>query len=132
MKKQEIIPGLRITFLLHAVIGSLVGFQHLLAPRLWTDLAGLQIAETVTWRLIGAALIGFALGSWLAYRETDWDRVQIVVIMQIAWSVLGALVIAWGIVLESLPPLEWLNATLLVVFALAFAFWGTRMVAAQG
>jgi hypothetical protein len=58
--------GLRITFLAHFVIGGLVGIQHLLAPRLWTDLGGMDIAETVTWRLIGAALLAFAAGSRMA------------------------------------------------------------------
>jgi hypothetical protein len=121
MQQQKITSGLKTTFLIHAIISGLVGLQHLIAPRIWTDLAGMQIAETVTWRLIGAALLGFALSSWLAYRAGTWSRVRIVVLMEILWSTLGALVIAWGIIFEGLPPLEWVNVALLVAFALAFA-----------
>lgn len=54
---------------MHSVVAGLVGIQHLVAPRVWTDLAGMAITETVTWRVIGAALIGFAVSSWLAYKE---------------------------------------------------------------
>ncbi|MGD2039341.1 MAG: hypothetical protein PVH11_00855 [Anaerolineae bacterium] len=121
MKDQDITSGLRILFLFHAIIAGLVGLQHLVAPRVWTDLAGMVITETVTWRLIGAALVGFAVSSWLAYRETAWARVRIIVIMEIVWSVLGALVILWGILFEGLPSLEWLNVVLLAGFAAAFS-----------
>ena len=123
---EEITRGLKITFLVHAVIAGVVGVQHLLAPRLWTDLAGMAITETVTWRALGAALIGFAVSSGLAYRQARWAAVRIVVIMEIVWSVLGALVLVWGIMAEGLPPLEWLNAGLLALFGLAFAVFLAR------
>jgi hypothetical protein len=127
VREHEITPGLKNTFLLHAILAGLVGLQHLVAPRVWTDLAGIEIVETVTWRLIGAALLGFAAGSWLAYRETAWQRVRIVVVMEIVWSILGALVLLWGILFEGLPALEWLNAILLGIFALLFTiFWQRR------
>ena len=112
--------GLRLTFLLNALIGGLVGIQHLLAPRVWTDLAGMQIAETVTWRVIGAALIAFAVSAWLAAREETYGRVRTLVVMQVTWTTVAALTITWGIVFEGLRPLEWLNVAILGAFALAF------------
>ena len=126
MRDREIPLGLRITFLANSLVGGLVGLQHLLSPRLWTDLAGMDIAETVTWRLIGAALIGFAVASWLAYRAPVWQRVRIIVVMDMVWSALGALVILWGILFEGLPPLEWLNVILLAAFAVAFTVFYVR------
>jgi hypothetical protein len=41
--------------------------------------------------------------------------------MEIVWSVLGAMVILWGILFEGLAPLEWLNVILLIGFAMAFS-----------
>jgi hypothetical protein len=87
----------------------------------------MEIAETVTWRLIGAALVGFAVSSWLAHRETDWARIRIIVLMEIVWSILGALVILWGILFEGLPPLEWLNVILLASFAAAFSIQFSKL-----
>lgn len=122
--------GLKATFLAHSIISGLVGLQHIVAPRWWTDLTGMEITITVTWRVMGAALIGFAVSSWLAYREESWKRVQIVVIMEIVWSILGALVIAWGIMVEGIPPLEWLNVSLLACFAALFTTFLLRKRAA--
>lgn len=102
----------------------MVGVQHLLAPRVWTDLAGMVIQETATWRLLGAAMVALAVSSWMAYRARRWARVRIVVALETVWSLLGAGVLTWAILVEGLPPLEWLNAGLLAVFGVAFAgFW---------
>lgn len=121
---NKISSGLKTLFLINFIIAGIFGVQHLLAPRLWTDLAGMEIMETVTWRVIGAALIGFAVSSWMGYRETEWRSVRILVVMQVVWSILGALVILWGIIFEGLAPLEWLNVVTLAGFALAFTiFW---------
>lgn len=112
--------GLRTTFLVHALVAGLVGVQHLLVPRLWTDLAGITIAETVTWRVIGAALVAFAVSSWLAAGEASWARVRTLVVMEVVWSLVAAATITWGILFEGLAPLEWLNVATLAAFAVAF------------
>lgn len=122
---------LRLVFLAHCIIAGLVGVQHLLAPRIWTDLAGIAISETTTWRLIGAALVAFAVSSAMAFRARDWASVRIVVAMEVAWSVLGAAVITWGILVENLPPLEWLNVGLLLLFGGAFALLGRNAAATR-
>lgn len=124
---QQLPYGLRITFLLHTIIAGLIGLQHLVAPRVWTDLAGMEVTETVTWRVLGAALIGFAVSSWLAYKENVWTRVKIVVVMEFVWSALGALTIVWGIIFEGLAPLEWLNVVILGCFAITFAVYFARL-----
>lgn len=124
---QRIPSGLKTTFLAHFLVSGIVGLQHLVAPRVWTDLAGMEITITVTWRVIGAALIGFAVSSGLAYREEAWDRVRIVVVMEIVWSIVAALAITWGIAAEGAPPLEWVNVAILGCFAGVFAYYLTRM-----
>ncbi len=116
---------LRLAFQVHALVAGLVGAQHLVLPRLWTDLAGMAIQETVTWRLIGAALLAMAVSSVLAAGERTWERVRILVILEVIWSALAAVVITWGILAEGLPPLEWVNAVTVAGFAVAFA-WGYR------
>lgn len=124
---QAIPSGLKATFLAHALISGVVGLQHLVAPRVWTDLAGMEITITVTWRVIGAAVLAFAVASWLASREDAWERVRIVVLMEIVWSILGALAIAWGILVEGAPRLEWLNVAILGFFAVVFGRFVARM-----
>lgn len=118
--------GLRRTFVAHAWVAGVVGLQHLLAPRLWTDLAGMRIDETTTWRLIGAALVALAIGSVVATRATAWPRVELLVLTNLAWGAFGSIVIAWGVLVEGLPPLEWLNVVALASFTAAFAVFGAR------
>ena len=118
--------GLKLTFLIHCIISGLVGIQHLIIPRAWTNLAGIEIFETTTWRLIGAALIAFAVSSWIAYKSQDWSSVKILVPMEIIWSFLGAATLVWGIFVEEFPPLEWVNVSLLTIFGIAFTIYGLR------
>ena len=127
MTDGRISSGLRMTFLVHFVISGLVGLQHLFIPRAWTDLAGMEITETVTWRLIGAALLAFALSSWLAFKQNQWKQIRIVVAMEVVWSALGAAVILWGLLEKGLPALEWVNFVLLTAFFIAFAAFFFRM-----
>lgn len=124
--EKPVSAGLKTTFFAHLLIGAVVGLQHLFVPRLWTDLAGMRISETVTWRLIGAALVGLAAGSWMGLRATLWSEVRILVVVNILWSAAGAAVITWGILAEGLPPLEWLNALILGIFAVLFAVFYAR------
>lgn len=56
-------------------------------------------------------------------QNADWSAVKILVPMEIAWCVLGAAVIIWGILFKGLPPLEWLNVGLLVAFGITFSFF---------
>lgn len=117
---ERITPSLKKLFLAHFLVAAIVGLQHLLVPRWWTDLTGMEITETVTWRLIGALVLGLAVSSWLAYRERAWERVRIVVVMESVWSYLGVLVLLWGFSFEGLPALELVHAGLLALFAVWF------------
>jgi len=127
---KQISSGLKTTFLIHFVVAGIFGLVLLLVPRMWGNLAGLEIVKTAIYRLVGTALLGFAASSWLAYKETVWERVRIVVQMEIVGSALGALVILWGLAFEGLPPLEWMNVVILAGFAIAFAFFYSRARAA--
>lgn len=121
---RKLIPShLKTIFQAHFVITGAVGLQHLFLPRWWTDLAGIEVASTLTWRVIGAALLAFAVSSWLSSRRERWSSVRIIVLMEIVWSFLCASVIIWGIVAEGTPPLEWLNVALLIAFGALFSYF---------
>jgi len=82
--------------------------------------------EPSTFRLVGAAMLAFAASSWLAYRQTLWDRVKIVVQIEIVWTVLGVLAMLWGLMFEGLPAADWMNVLILGAFALAFTYFYSR------
>ena len=64
--------------------------------------------------------------SWLAYREAAWEKVKIVVQMEIVWTLLGTLVALWGLIFAGFPKVDWLNALVLGGFAAAFTYFYFR------
>ena len=124
--EKQISPGLKTTFLVHVILGGIFGLIYLLIPEVWGDLINWPIQEPAVYRLIGAATLGFATSSWLAYKETSWEKVKIVTQMEIVWTVLGTLVMLWGLIFAGLPPIGWINAVILAGFAVAFSVFYFR------
>ena len=126
MEKQ--IPyGLKITFLVHVIVAGIFGLVFLLIPEMFGGMMGAPIKEPSTFRLLGAALVAFAASSWFAYRETMWERVKIVVQMEIVWTILGVLATLYGLIFEGLPAGDWMNVVILGAFAVAFIFFYSRI-----
>jgi hypothetical protein len=118
--EKEVKQGLKVTFLVHFVVALIFGLVYLLIPQTYAAAIGWPEIDTDLARVLGAALLGFATSSILAYRETAWEKVIIVVRMEIVWTVLGALATIWGLLFGGLPAIAWLNAVLLAAFAVAF------------
>lgn len=114
--------GLKTTFLVHAIFGLITGLVFLLIPQAWNAL-GANVQEPEIYRVVGAAILGFAASSWWAYKETAWEKVKIIVKMEIFWTALGALVILFGLLFAGLPAIEWLFAIVLAGFAVAFYYF---------
>ena len=100
--KEHISKGLSVTLLVYAIVSVLSGLFHIISPQ--TAFVEGNAIE----RVMGGAMLAFALGAWLAYRESDWNKVKIVVSMLIAWMVLYTVTMAWGVLtgglrVEALP-----------------------------
>ncbi len=121
--------GLRITFLVHMLVAGIVGVIFLLIPETYGSMSGfpVSIPQVVSVeRFVGAAFLAFATSSWLAYKETMWDRVKIVVQMEIVLTILGTLALVWGLLSSGFPVADWMFAAILVVFAIAFITFYSR------
>ena len=123
---EQIPYGLKITFLVHFVVAVVFGGGFLLIPEMLTGMLDAGTMEPSTFRLVGAAMLAFAASSWLAYRQTLWDRVKIVVQIEIVWTVLGVLAMLWGLMFEGLPAADWMNVLILGAFVLAFTYFYSR------
>jgi uncharacterized protein YjeT (DUF2065 family) len=118
--EKQISQGLKITFLIHFILAVIFGLIYLIIPQVWGKLINWSVQEPVMYRLIGAALLGYAASSWLAYKQTAWERVQIVVQMEIVWTILATLVTIFGLIFADLPAFGWVNAVIFCGFAVAF------------
>jgi hypothetical protein len=123
--EKKVSSGLKTTFLVHIIVGLIFGFGMLLFPQAWAAL-GVSVKEPNMYRLAGAAILGFTSSSWWAYKETTWDKVKIVVQMEIVWTILATLVILWGLLFAGLPAVEWVNAIIMAGFAVAFTYFYSR------
>jgi len=119
--EKQVKPGLRITFLVHFIVALIFGLTYLLIPDVWGNLVGWPALDPVINRILGAALLGYGVSSILAYRETAWEKVIIVVRAEIVWTTLGALVMLYALLFAGAPAIGWLNAVLLAGFAVAFS-----------
>jgi len=123
---EQIPYGLKITFLVHFVVAVVFGAGFLLIPEMLTGMLGARAMEPSTFRLVGAAMLAFAASSWLAYRQPVWEKVKIVVQIEIVWTVLGVLATLYGLIFEGLPAADGMNVVILGAFAVAFIFFYSR------
>ena len=120
---NKISSGLKTLFLVHFVIGLVFGLAYLLIPGLFLGWFGMPVSDTLPWRTIGAAILGFTASSWFCYQAAEWDKVKIVVQMEIVWAVLAALVGLYGVLLAGQPAVAWINVIIMAGFAAAFIYF---------
>jgi hypothetical protein len=107
--------ALRITLLVYAVWWAIYGLLHVVSPEL------MMAKDPAIERVLGAAFLVFALGAGLAYGEKAWDRVKIVVLVQIAWMILYAITMAWGLLAGGITAAAWAPTIIGAVFAILLA-----------
>jgi len=124
--EKQISNGLKYTFIFHFIVAIVFGLTYLLIPDTWATIVQWPLKETLPYRLLGAALMGFGVSSWLAFKNPLWESVKIVVVMEIVWCGLGTVVMLWGMLTQGLPAIGWLNTVLMVFFTVTFGFFLIR------
>ena len=115
--------GLKITFLVHAVVAFVFGIVCYLRPVILVTLALWPRLDANMTRTYGAALLAIAISSWLAYRATRWEEVRILVQMEIGYTVLSTVGGLWGLLFRGAPPFGWVPVVLWVAFAAAWIYF---------
>jgi hypothetical protein len=118
--------GWKILFLVHLIVGLIFGLGYILLPDLVISLFGLSGYNPWLMRMIGAAILGFTASSWYGMAQVSYDRVRGIVMAEIVWTALGALVSLLGLLFDRQPPALWLNAIILALFAAVFSFLAYR------
>ena len=121
---REVSTGLKYTFLVHGIMMSIFALIYLFIPVMWGDLTGcLSNQVPQVFRLFGTAILGYAISSFLAFRETSWDNVKIVAQMECITGVLWVIVIFLGLFFWGLPSIAWMYFVVMSGFAIAFNFF---------
>lgn len=118
--------GLKTTFLIHVFVALAFGIVMYLLPATWAELVNWTPLDENMTRLFGAALIAIGGSSWLAYRATKWDEVRIILVLEIVFTVLGALGSLYGALALSAPAFIWVAFAVFAVFGFLFSYFYAR------
>lgn len=109
---------LRITFLIHIIIGFIFGLGLLILPDLMMTTFGLTFADPVP-RMLGGIMLALTIGSILAIMTKEWARVKILVELELVWFILGTIVVAYHMII---PPFFNIYGWILVAILLVLFF----------
>jgi hypothetical protein len=119
--EKQVTPGLKYTFLVHGIMMTVFAITYLLFPVLWGDLTGcLSNQVPQVFRMFGTAILGYAISSFLAFRETSWDKVKIVAQMECIITALFPVVILLALLFWDLPAIGWVYVVVMTGFGIAF------------
>ncbi|MEN8138619.1 MAG: hypothetical protein ABFR62_09305 [Bacteroidota bacterium] len=122
--EKQISIGLRNTFIVHGTIMSIIALIFLSAPIQWGSLTGAMSEEVPQiYTILGATILGYAISSFLAIRESSWEKVKIIVQMECIISIIFPFVLLFGILLLGLPQIAWLFFVVMSGFTIAFNFF---------
>lgn len=120
---SQISKQLKILFLIHFFVSIIMGLVFLIFIEAFVSLIQWPNPDPVAGRLLGAALIGFSASSLLAWRETEWMKVKLIVQMEIVWCAVGAVVLLVSVFFFPLPFFTWLFIILLLFFFIVFVWF---------
>jgi hypothetical protein len=115
--------ALKYTFLIHAIIALLIGAPLLLAPGRILGVFGWEPVDPLLSRLLGAALLAFAWGSWHGWRATDRAQVNTLLEMETVFTVLGSAGLLRHLLIAGYPWYVWTIFGILALFAVAWIFF---------
>jgi len=118
--KEEISKLLKLTFLIHFFVAAIFGLVFFVIVELYRELVSWPYVDPVTGRVLGAAFLGFAAASLLSLRETKWERVKIVVQMEIVWLMLASAIHIFAAFVFPVPFMIWVQAGILIFFLVVF------------
>ena len=124
--KEEISKMLKLLFLIHFFVAAIFGLLFTFLVELYLGVIGwpTYYTDPVTGRVLGAVFLGLAAGSLLAWRETKWESVKIVVTMEIVWLLIGTAVHIFAFfAFPGLPFMIWVQTGILVFFLVAFVWF---------
>jgi len=109
--KGQTSKGLRITLLVYTIYSVLYGLIHVVSPE------SVGAKDPAIERVLGAAVLAFAFGAGAAWLERAWDRVKIVVLVQVVWMILYTITMAWGLLVGAITSDAWIPTIIGAVFA---------------
>jgi len=118
---MEISKFLKMSFMIDGLVAIVYGLVMLLIPDIHAAAFAFPYEEFAD-RYIGSLFLAFGVGNLLAYRASSWDNVEFVVIMNIAFLLIGTIVILYSIAVAVLPVLAFMQVGLSLFLLILFLY----------
>jgi hypothetical protein len=123
MEKQFTL-GLKYTFLAHSIAMAIFALNYIFTPVLWGDLTGcLSNQVPQVFRLFGTAILGYAISSFLAYRESSYKKVKITAQMNCVITALFPIMLVLALFFWDLSSIGWMYVVVMLGFGIAFNYF---------
>lgn len=120
---MEIPNILKYAFILHMIVAFVLGAWFFIAPNTWVDLIGWPYYDPSVDRVMASLMIALGVTSLLGFKADSYDKVEIVVIGEIVYGLLGTIAMLWFMVTEPTAPLiGWALAGLPLLFLILFGY----------
>lgn len=112
--------ALKYTFLIHAIVAVLFGLPLLLAPGRFLIMFGWLRIDSMISRVLGAALLGLAWGSWRGWQAKEKAQVTTLLELEAIFTVLGVVGLLRELIFYPYPLIYWFVCVILAIFAVAW------------
>jgi hypothetical protein len=115
---------LRYIFLLHFIVGIILGFLFFLSPEFYVDLTGWPWIDHAAGRVMGSCFIGFSVAALLGYRAESWAEVKIIVLANVTWCLFATISMVWMMAVYPALPImaAGLNLFLVALFFILYLY----------
>lgn len=116
--------GLRTSFVVHAIADLLFGIPLFFAPAFTLGLFGWQSIDTISARIVAAALFGIGIESWIG-RSSSLSSFVAMLNLKVIWSLACVIGIAWSLLegAHNRPPMAFGVLAIFVVFHAVWVYW---------
>jgi hypothetical protein len=123
-KEVAVSKGLKSLFLIHGIFALFFGFLFCFAPLRYVELFKyFGPVNLFPLRLLGAFILVLGFKDWFCFTSSRWDEVRIVVIMEIALTILATIACLSVLYFTWAPSDVWICYVIFPVFAVAWIYF---------
>jgi O-antigen/teichoic acid export membrane protein len=111
---------LKIVFLVHMVVAVVLGALFLIIPGRFLSWLGWAPVDPLLTRVLGAALLALGWGSFRGWRAQERAQVAVLIEVEAAFTILGAVGLLRHLLIAHYPWMVWLLFAGLAAFAVAW------------
>ena len=114
--------SLKVIFLIHAIVSAVLGVLFLVIPGRFLGLFGWLPIDPIISRLLGAALLALAWGSFRGWRAAEKAQVAILIELEAVFCVLASLGMLRHLLVASYPWYVWLLLAGFLAWAIVWIY----------